>query len=533
MTTLRPYQSALIDEVTTAFKSGHRRVIAQLPTGGGKTTVFTELLRRLQQRGNKGLTLAHRQELVKQAHLTLGRFGLSAGVIMSGYDPDLAEPLQVASVQTLARRLHYDWEPNLIVLDECHHVTSKNQYQQVLDRYPKAFVLGVTATPCRLDGKGLGDVFQYMAQGPSVADLVEQGHLVAPRYFSIPAAFDLEAVKLTAGDYNAKQLKEQWDKSKIHGDIVGHWMEHARGLQTIVFAPTVEISEQIAKMYNAAGVKAVHLDANTPEQLRSAYIEAFGRCAIRVLVNVGLFTEGFDCPSVACVQVVRPTKSVTLNYQMIGRALRPSAGKSEAIILDHVGLLHEHGSVMEPVEWELTQTKKKSRKYEIERAEAEERSPTLITINGTVKLQDMGRGGAGWVSVLNGLTQQQQRSGYKPLWIYHRFLETYPEPTVDQLKAIAKVLGYHPRWALHQFRAQNSNKAVSLPSADDGFIDWLSIARKSNSFFWRVQAVITSDMRKEKWGSQKILQYLENSNPGVVPDFKQVLKDYQQIRKSA
>jgi DNA repair protein RadD len=462
MTTLRPYQSDLIDQVTKAFKSGHRKVIAQLPTGSGKTVFFSELLRRVQRRGNTGLVLAHRQELVKQAHSTLERFGLSAGVIMAGYEPDLAESLQVASVQTLARRLRYPWEPSFIVIDEVHHLNSKNQYQAILDRYPNAYVLGVTATPCRLDGKGLGDVFEEMVLGPSIADLVSQGHLVPPRYYSIPSAFDLEAVKLTAGDYNAKQLKEQWDKSKIHGDIVGHWMEYARGLQTIVFAPTVEISEQVAAMYRAAGVKAQHLDANTPESLRSAYLEAFGRCAITVLVNVGLFTEGFDCPAVACVQVVRPTKSVTLNYQMIGRALRPSPGKAEAIILDHVGLLHEHGSVIEPVEWELSQTKKKSRKYDIERAEAEERSPTLITINGSVKLQDFGKGGAGWLSVLNGLTQQQQRSGYKSSWIYHRFLETYPEPSLEQFKVLAKVLGYHPRWALHQVRAiKTKNKEVA------------------------------------------------------------------------
>jgi superfamily II DNA or RNA helicase len=518
MIALRPYQSDLIEQVTKAFKSGHRKVIAQLPTGGGKTTVFTELLRRVQQRGNTGLVLAHRQELVKQAGSTLGRFGLSAGVIMSGYEPDLAEPLQVASVQTLARRLRYAWEPSFIVLDECHHCTSKNQYQQVLDRYPNAYVLGVTATPCRLDGKGLGDVFDEMVLGPSLADLVAQGHLVPPRYYSIPSAFDLEAVKLTAGDYNAKQLKEQWDKSKIHGDIVGHWMKYARGLQTIVFAPTVEISEQVAAMYRDAGVKAQHIDANTPESLRSAYIEAFGRCAITVLVNVGLFTEGFDCPAVACVQVVRPTKSVTLNYQMIGRPLRPSPGKTEAIILDHVGLLHEHGSVMEPVEWKLSQTKKKSRKYDIERAEAEERSPTLITINGSVKLQDFGKGGAGWLSVLNGLTQQQQRSGYKSSWIYHRFLETYPEPSLEQFKVLAKVLGYHPRWALHQVR--NQKKTIKNLDFDDGFIDWLNSQKEYRSSLFRVSAAITSEMRKNKWGGKKILDYLTQANPGIVSDIK-------------
>jgi DNA repair protein RadD len=454
---LRPYQTKMVNEVRMAMAQGARRVLMQSPTGSGKTASFCHIVSSAESKGKKVLVLAHRQELIIQSWRTLKRYGIEAGVIMAGYQESPKLSVQVASIQTLVRRLsqkHHDFD--LIVYDECHHARS-NTSQKVFERWEKAFVLGVTATPCRTDGKGLADVFDVLVHGPQIAELIEMGFLVAPEYVTTPHEIDLSNVKMTCGDYNRRQLAQAVRQAQIHGDLVSHWMAHARGLQTIVFAVDCEHSRSIVEEYQDAGISAAHVDGDTPSDERKRLIKAFSTGDIQVLSNVAIFTEGFDLPEISCVQIARPTKSVSFYFQCVGRALRPSPGKQKAIILDHAGVYHDLGSVAEPRSWELTGTKKKR---EVAPAEQkEEATERIVEFDGNVRLVKVSNHDVKWLKDLSTLLQAARESGRKKGWVSYRFVELYPSPTDEQLRVVARSLGYHWRWA-ERFREKLQEKAA-------------------------------------------------------------------------
>jgi superfamily II DNA or RNA helicase len=244
---------------------------------------------------------------------------------------------------------------------------------------------------------------------------------------------------------------------------VQHWRKYANNLKTIVFAINCDHSRAIAQAYINEGISAAHIDGETDIETRKAVIKAFGSGDITVLSNVGLFTEGFDMPSIGCVQLARPTKSVSLYYQAVGRALRPSEGKTEAIILDHTGVYHEHGSVTEYRKWELTESKpvvsKEPREFiNIERGERVFKHLTDAELVAAETLTP------GWITLLGDLIQAQEAQGHKKMWVVHRFLDFYPEPNQAQFEAIGKALDYHWRWASNFVEKRNAaaNAAVSV-----------------------------------------------------------------------
>ncbi len=349
--TLRDYQVDLIRSARATAASGIRRLLLVLPTGSGKTVVAANIINSAVERGKRILFLAHRRELIEQPSRKLDALGIDHGIVMASHwrhRPHL--PVQVASVQTLVNRELRE-TPDLIFIDESHRARAES-YQQIIDRYPQVFVIGLTATPMRSDGKGLGNLFQRLIQGPSVAELTERGYLVPTRAFA-PSKPDLKGVRVTAGDYNAGGIQRTMDRPTITGDIVAHWRRLADNRITVLFAAGIDHSMHLRDAFRDAGVAAEHLDGTTDNDTRRRLLESLAEGRIRVLCSVGVLTEGWDSPNVSCAVLARPTASKGLYLQMAGRILRPAPEKADALLLDHAGCTLAHGMVDDPVEWSL------------------------------------------------------------------------------------------------------------------------------------------------------------------------------------
>lgn len=454
---LRPYQEQAIADVYSEWRSGHNSVLLQMPTGAGKTKTLAQIVQHGVERDRRIFVLAHRAELVEQLHTTLKEYGVNAGIVKSGY-PLRNSHVQICSVQTLVNRLEafQYWPPHLIVTDECHHSPS-NSYRKIYNAFPDAKHLGVTATPCRIDGKPLGDVFDRIVLSLSIQELIELGYLVSPRYFQAENSFQGKNIGVARGDYKPSDLSKIVQETRRDGDLVATWMREANGLQTIVFGVGIEDSESIAKSYRDAGVSAAHIDGNTPEGLRRELLAKYASGEITVLSNVGIFTEGLDVPATGCIQLARPTKSVSLMFQMIGRALRPHGSKRDAIILDHAGILAEHGSVLDPRDWSLTESIKKNSKpktlAEVKREENGLQVERLILEDKSIQLVEVPIGDRpAWLDRFQELLRIKANKGYKPGWVTHKLEDEFPELSQDDWKIVARGLGYHWKWAEHKQR---------------------------------------------------------------------------------
>lgn len=346
MNTARPFQRTVVDAAKAAI--GQRPLIVS-PTGSGKSFIGSLLVAELNV---PTWWVTHRKELVDQAAGELRDQGLAPGFIMAGRPYYPSRQIQVASVDTLRRRTTLP-PPRLIVIDEAHH-TPAGSFRAVVERAgADCWVAGLTATPYRLDGKGLGETFGTIIEAPREAELIELGFLVEPKAFAPPASA-LPGVSVTAaGDFNTRQLAKVIDKPKLVGDVVSTWRQHAAGYLTIVFACSVEHSLHLVEQFRKAGVAAEHVDADTPREERDAAIARFKARETIVLSNVALFTEGFNVPGVECVSIVRPTQSLSLHRQMIGRATRIHAGKRHPIVLDHAGNMLRHGRITRQIDYTL------------------------------------------------------------------------------------------------------------------------------------------------------------------------------------
>lgn len=366
---LRPYQINLIERLREAIRSGSRRPLFQAATGAGKTMIAASMIQSSYHKGKRALVIAHRKEIINQTSAKLDAIGLDHGVIMAEhprYRPNL--PVQVASIQTLSRRVMPP--ADLVFIDEAHLSCSKS-FLKLVEHYKDSVIVGMTATPIRLDGKGLGMIYDHLEEAIPMSELIEMGFLVKPRVFA-PFTPDMSNIKTVAGDYDQHAVAELMDKTSITGDIVKHWKQHAQGRKTIVFAASVAHSEHIQAAFLQDGISARHLDATTKSWLRDKTLEEWRQGRFDVLCNCGLFIEGLDVPETGCVILARPTQSLTIYLQAVGRGMRPAPGKTDVIILDHAGLTHRHGLVDEPREWSLDGKKKSKRK-----ANGEEAAPTV------------------------------------------------------------------------------------------------------------------------------------------------------------
>lgn len=357
---LRDYQQAAVDAVRDAFRTGKRRPLLVLPTGGGKTICFSHITHGAAAKGKRVLILVHRQELLNQCHGSLDRMGVQHGLIRAGLTADPTCHVQVASVQTLVRRLDRTPPPDLIVVDEAHHACA-GSWQAVLNRWPDARVLGVTATPCRMDGKGLGNMFDDLIKGPSVSELIAKGYLTQPVYYA-PRTVDLSGIRTVAGEYNRGQVEERMDKPRITGDAVAHYARICPGVPSIAFCSSVAHAEHVADGFKSAGWRAASIDGSLSDSERTERIRDLASGQLQVLTSCDIISEGTDIPVVTAAILLRPTQSLVLHLQQIGRVLRPASGKSHSVILDHVGnVIDRHGLAEEDREWSLEGTQKRTR----------------------------------------------------------------------------------------------------------------------------------------------------------------------------
>lgn len=348
---LRDYQATLIERARQALREKCKSMVLVLPTGGGKTCISGTIIGNAASRGNTCWFINHRRELIKQSSKTFRMVGIDHGIVSAGFQPLPRAPVQICGIQSLANRLELLPPPDLIVWDECHHVAA-GTWAKIFSLYPDAIHIGVTATPCRLDGAGLGDWFSRMIEGPTMQWLIENGFLSKYRLFGA-AELALSGLKRSGGDFAHGQLEALVDKAAIIGDAVEHYQKHCPGARNIVFAASIRHSQHIVDQFNAAGYPAAHLDGSMDPGYRDRILAAFERGDLRVLSNVDLFGEGFDVPAIEAVTLMRPTMSTGLYLQQVGRALRPAPGKTHAVILDHVGNWKRHGLPDEIREWNL------------------------------------------------------------------------------------------------------------------------------------------------------------------------------------
>lgn len=369
---LRPYQSETVARVAAEIAAGKRGIVIVAATGSGKTVIAGAIIAEAVAKKKRVLFLAHRRELIRQASTKLYAVGVEHGIIQAGFRPRLGEPVQVGSIQTLhARAVRTRTielpDADVVVIDEAHHVRAKT-YQRVLECYPEAVVLGLTATPCRGDGRGLGKVFDVLVECPSVADLTAGGYLVPTRIYA-PSQPDLAGIRVERGDYVESQLAARVDTPQLVGDIVTHWHKLAERRRSVVFTTGVNHSVHLRDEFRASGVVAEHIDGPTPIEERDAILARLATGSVEIVTNCMVLTEGWDCPDVACLVLARPTQSLGLYRQMVGRILRPAPEKTDALILDHSGGVFQHGFPDDHIVWSLSEDKRAENKANKARGE--------------------------------------------------------------------------------------------------------------------------------------------------------------------
>jgi len=484
---LRDYQETGVRDTIAALD---RNPILVSPTGSGKTRTAVAIVERLDRRT---LWLSHRRELIQQAASALEQYGLSVGVIQSGHPTSPLARVQVASVQTLVRR---EMPPaELIIADEAHHATSAG-FRTILEAYPGVPRVGLTATPFRLDGRGLGDLFGELVVAAYTAGLVAAGYLHAPKVWASKSP-DLRGIRVLAGDYNLSQLSARTNTAELNADIVASWQKHAAGKRTVAFAVDIPHSVAIAQAFRDAGVPAEHLDGKTPADERDAILKRLHTGETLVVSNCMVLTEGWDLPALECAIIARPTASLNLHLQTIGRVMRAAEGKESAIVLDHAGNYHVHGLVTRRLKYSLEpgsrvgfedplglrRCKACGLYFDI----AEDACPECgwqagqgagdrerPAIHGSGELCPFDDGDFEYRRQVWMLFEaQREAANYREGWAAYRYRDRFGEWPVlagrelidpanatmeekqavyEQFVAIAKAKGFHPGWAAHQYR---------------------------------------------------------------------------------
>ena len=448
MLILRDYQEDAYQRTRLAAKKS-KRILLVAPTGSGKTVIASHFIASAVAKHNSVLFSGPRREIIVQTSKKLHAYEVDHGIIMNGFRPRIAPLVQVASWQTLIRR---DFPPaKILFIDEAHGARSAS-YKKIIEHYDDAFIIGLTATPCRADGKGLGNIFDEMVEVSDMQSLIDDGYLVPNKVYA-PSEPDLKGVKTVRGDYEKEELQKRSDQPKLVGDIVDHWIELAKGRSTVAFASGVAHSLHIVDAFRAAGISAEHIDGDTEKHHREEILNRLIRGETKVVSNVGVLTEGWDAPEVSCLILARPTKSFGLYMQMAGRVLRPHDGKDHALILDHAGNTLRHGFIHEPIEWSLDTDESIDKKRKAEREKRERTEwvcdhcyavnephrqlcgncglrPVRQAVNvavGDGKLKELKHAPRPKISkeekqaLINKLVAEAQANGYQRGWVAHRY----------------------------------------------------------------------------------------------------------------
>ena len=346
---LRQYQQELIDNIKASLRNGNKSVVAVLGCGGGKSVIQAEIAKSATSKGNRVLFLVHRKELCQQITNTFTR---------QGVDMNLCS---VSMVQTVSRHINDIPAPDLIITDEAHHSTA-NTYKKIYNKFP-VIRLGFTATPCRLNAGGLGEVYEDLITSVSTQWLIENNFLSPYKYFSVKLA-DTSKLHIKAGDYKADEVAELMQNKEIYGDTVKQWERLAKGKKTIVYCASVEASKMTAETFCDAGYISYSLDGASDKNERQSVMERFRNGEIQILCNCDLFGEGLDVPDCECTVLLRPTQSLTLYIQQSMRSMRYMPNKT-AIIIDHVGNCYLHGLPDDNRTWTLESKKKQENTVKI------------------------------------------------------------------------------------------------------------------------------------------------------------------------
>ncbi len=470
---LRPYQIEGIDNVREAMRQ-HRRVVYVAPTGTGKTVIAAEITRRSVERFRHVLFLAPRRELITQCSEKLERFGVEHGVILAGEDRkrSLFTQVQVASFDTLyaraVRRERILLPPaDLLIVDEAHLSVARTR-KHIIEQYPNAYVIGITATPTRRDGRGLDEIYETIVDTWPLSRFIEEGYLAPFRFFA-PSQPDLEAVSINRAtkDYHEGELASAMDKPMLIGDIVDQWERLAAGRKSIVFCCSIAHAVHVAEAFRGQSIAAEHVSAFTSTEQRQAIIARLHSGETRVVTNCFLLSYGFDCPSVECIVLARPTKSVAMYLQMRGRGQRPSpqTGKVDCLVIDHGGVIAEHGTLMDEIPWTLAAEGTIRERIDAQRKKREEPKDITCIKCGTVFRQHRRCPNCGHECVPKGeampiweadLVEVAPRAEHLRHDI-HAMAEFYA-----QLRGFEEERGYKPGWAYFQFRKKYGHE----PSSD-------------------------------------------------------------------
>lgn len=458
---LRDYQRDCVDSTRDALRS-NRNVLLQAPTGAGKTAMASYILGNVAARGKRGFFICHRQELVEQTAKTFDKVGIRYGYIASGFKPNYYQPVQICSIDTLKNRLHSIPNPDLCVWDEAHHLRARG-WVNVHNHFSSAYHVGLSATPQRLDGKGLDDRFDHLVPGPSVAWLIDQGYLAKYKLYSVPG-MNRDQLHTRMGKFITSEVEAEMDKPAITGNIVAHWKKYASDKLTIGFAASRKMSEKYVAEFNAAGIPTIHLDGETPKAERKQKLRDFALGKYRVVWNVGLFGEGFDIAAnsgmdvtVGCIIDAAPSKSLSAWLQRCGRALRPQDG--HAIILDHSGNI-QHGLPCQPREWTLEGRDATEREQSDDEAisirqclecyAVHKPSPTCPECGHVYQVQHR------QIKEIAGELMEVDKEKIRK----QARLEQGGAKTLEELKELADQRGLNPGWAAHVARAREEKKRL-------------------------------------------------------------------------
>lgn len=443
---LRDYQAEIINKIQNSMLTGHRRIIVQSPPRTGKTVVMSEIARRATVKNRRVLFLIHRKEVLEQANATFKEQGVDFDLLTSGM------------VQTLTRRVDKLDAPHLILVDEAHHALSKS-YRRILDKFKDAYVLLFTATPVRLGREQLDQVADDIVLGKSIKELTAAGFLAPFRYYQPPAGFNQSELKLSStGDYTNKSITSAL-QSCLYGDLVSHYKRLAAGKQAVCYCHSIDAAKHAAAEFNKNGIAAAEVDGTTPRSERDELVKKFRDGAIKVMVNVNLFTEGVDLPDVDAVILARPTSSLSLYLQFAMRCLNPRAGKV-AVIIDHANNVEKFGYPDSERNWlQLVKTGAKTRKN------AETDIFNIVTCETCFAVLESRTIKAGTCPYCDALIKQKRPD--KPVALidlveaarneiaskktddYHQLKTVSELHTMKELQAYAKLHGYKKGWCYY------------------------------------------------------------------------------------
>lgn len=482
---LHDYQEKGVQEIRTEFRAGNHPVLFVLSTGGGKTYTFSYIADSAANLGTSVIIIVHRKELLLQASQSLTDLGIAHGMISPHFTPDPRQKVQVASIDTLLIRMKKRvFKFGLCIFDEAHHVVASNKWGRAWEGLGKPPMLGVTATPVRGDGKGLGDhcggVFKVMVQGAPLGELIRRGILINPTVYTSLEQPDLVGLKKDKdGDYSLKDLAARVDKPIITGSALKQYQKICPGARTIVFCSSIEHAKHVVAEFNAAGYRFALLvgEPEMKDTERTAVNKALRKGELDGACTVDLVSEGYDLPDLGCCIMLRPTASESLFLQQVGRVMRRAAGKTQCWLLDHVGNVgsildgefkRKHGMPNEEREWTLDGREKKKGKKAAEKTIDVAQCPKCFLAHVPAPTCP----GCGHVYVVKAREIEQVDGDLHQLTPEmieelkkQQRIERGSAHTMDELKAYAAKMGYSPGWAKHTFEARQKKKRVKkLPT---------------------------------------------------------------------